>query len=111
MKRRLAHFLVVGVPGLCFVIAGVLNGEYPVVALGGVLVITAIYGLNRQGVDMLGGDEQKRQHRSFVFAGIIGVSFAIAGFIGHSYWMATAGTVILIGSILRLYGSALTNRR
>lgn len=28
MKRALIHFLVVGVPGLCFVVAGVLNDEY-----------------------------------------------------------------------------------
>jgi hypothetical protein len=102
MKSMLAYFLVVGVPGLFFVIAGVLNDEYPVVALGGVLVIGSAYGLSRKHVAMLGS----AQRRSFVLAGIIGASFAIAGFIEHSYLLATAGTVVSIGALLRLYGKA-----
>jgi hypothetical protein len=45
----------------------------------------------------------KQQRRSFVLAGVIGASFAIRGFLGHGYWLAAAGTVILIGALLQLY--------
>ncbi len=107
MKRMLMHFLVVGVPGLCFLIAGVLNDEYPAAALGGILVIGSIYGLSQDRVVMVGNSDQKRQRRSFVLAGIIGASFATTGFASHRYLLAAAGTVILIGAFLRLYGRAL----
>lgn len=108
MKRLLAHFLVVGVPGLCFVIVGLLSDEYPAAALGGILIIGAVYGLTQKRVALMVGDsEQRRERRSFVVAGIIGASFATTGFVSHRYVLAAAGTVILIGAILRLYGRAL----
>jgi hypothetical protein len=107
MKRMLTHFLVVGVPGLCFVIAGVLTDEYPAAALGAVLLIGSVYGLVQKRVVSVGDSEQKRQRRSFVLAGIIGASFATTGVAGHRYVLAAAGTVILIGALLRLYGRAL----
>jgi hypothetical protein len=46
---------------------------------------------------------QQRQRLSFTLAGITGASFAITGFVSHGYWLATAGTVILSGALLRLY--------
>jgi uncharacterized membrane protein YfcA len=87
MKGRLTHFLVVGVPGLCFVIVGALNDEFPAIALGGILVIGSIYGLARKRVAVGNGD-QKRERRSFVLAGVIGASFVITGFASHSYLLA-----------------------
>ena len=102
MRGRLTHFLVVGVPGLCFVIVGALNDEYTAVVLGGVFVIGSVYELSRKRVSV-GNSDQKRQRRSFVLAGVIGASFAITGFVSHSYLLAAAGTVILIGSLLQLY--------
>jgi hypothetical protein len=110
MKRMLTHFLAVGVPGLCFVIAGVLNEEYPAAALGGVLVIGAVYGLSQGRVALVGDSDEKRQRRSFVLAGIIGASFATTGFASHRYLLAAAGTVIVIGALLRLYGRALAKQ-
>jgi hypothetical protein len=103
MKGMLTRFLVVGVPGLCFLIAGLLTDNYPAAALGGTLVIGSLYGLSRKRVAVVGNSDQTRQRRSFRLAGIIGASYAIAGFVGGRYWMAAAGTVILIGSLLRLY--------
>jgi hypothetical protein len=110
MKRVLVHLLVVGVPGLCFVIVGALNDEYPAIALGGFLVIEAVYVVGQGRVPTLGNGNQNQQRRSFVLAGIIGASFAIAGFVGHGYWLGAAGTVILIGALLRLYGRALVKQ-
>jgi hypothetical protein len=110
MKGMLMHFLVVGVPGLCFVIAGVLNDEYPAAALGGILVIGSVYGLSRKRVVMVGNSDQKRQRRSFALAGIIGASLATTGFASHHYLLGAAGTAILIGALLRLYGRALAKQ-
>jgi hypothetical protein len=110
MKGMLTRFLVLGVPGLCFVIAGALNDEYPAAALGGIFVIDAVYGLSRKRRVNVGNIDQKRQRRSFALAGVIGASFAIRGFVGHGYLLAAAGTVILIGSLLRLYSRALAKQ-
>jgi hypothetical protein len=110
MKGRV-HFLVVGVPGVCFVIAGALNAEYLAVALGGILVLGSVYGLSRGKVPMLGNNDQKRQRLSFLLAGIIGVSFAITGFVGHRYWLAAAGLVLFIGALLRFYGTVHSDAR
>jgi hypothetical protein len=110
MKDVRTHFLVVGVPGLCFVIAGVLSDEYPAAALGVILVMGAVYGLSRGRVAMVGSSDEKRQRRSFLLAGIIGASFAITGFASHRYLLAVAGSVILIGALLRLYGGALAKQ-
>jgi hypothetical protein len=104
MSGTIARFVVVGVPGLCFVIAGVLNHEYPAAALGVVLVIDSVHGHSGKHMTMVGSSDQRRQRRSFVLAGIIGASFAIAGFASHSYLLAAAAMVIFIGSLLRLYG-------
>jgi hypothetical protein len=101
MKGVLTRFLVVGVPGFCFVIAGVLNAEYPAAILGGILITDAVYGLSRKRV--VGNSDQKRERRSFILAGIIGASLAITGFVSHGYWLGTGGTVIFIGSLLQLY--------
>jgi hypothetical protein len=65
------RFLTVGVPDLCFVIAGALNDEHPLIALGGILVIDSVYGLSRKHGVMVGNIDQKRQHRSFALAGVI----------------------------------------
>jgi hypothetical protein len=108
MNGTLIRLLVVGVPGLCFVIAGVLNADYPAAALGGFLVIDLVYGLSRKRGDMVGNIDVKRQRRAFALAGVIGASFAITGFAGHGYLVAAAGTVIFIGSLLRLYAKAFT---
>ena len=54
--------------------------------------------------------DQKRQRRSFALAGVIGASFAIRGFVSHGYSLAAAGTVILTGALLRLYGRAFTQQ-
>lgn len=102
MKVKLTRFLIVGVPGLCFVIVGALNNEYAAVVLGGILIIGSFYELSGKRV-ALGNSEQKRQRRSFALAGVIGVSFAITGFVSHSYVLAAAGAVILIGALLQLY--------
>lgn len=110
MKLVLVRFLVVAVPGLCFVIAGTLSDQYPVVALGGFFVIDAIYGLSRKRTVILGKSDQKRQRLSFVLAGIIGASSTVSAILEHTYWLAAVGIVILIGALLRLYGNGLTNR-
>jgi hypothetical protein len=103
MKGMITRFLVLGVPGLCFVIAGALNNEYPLIALGGILVIDSAYGLSRKRGVMAGNFDQRRQRRSFALAGVIGASFAIRGFVSHGYLLAAAGTVIFVGSLLRLH--------
>lgn len=102
MKRMLTRLLVVGVPGLCFVIVGALNGEYAAVALGGILVIGLVYELSRKRV-AVGNSDEKRQRRSFALSGVIGASFAVRGFVGHSYGLGAVGTFILIGALLQLY--------
>jgi uncharacterized membrane protein YfcA len=106
MKDRLREALLVGVPGLCFVIGGALNDEYSVVALGGILVIASVYGFTRRRVVKVASTDEKRQRRSFVLAGVIGASFAVTGFVSHSYVLAAAGAVILIGSLLQLHRTA-----
>jgi hypothetical protein len=111
MKSILARFLVLGVPGLCFIIAGALNDEYPVIALGGILVIDSVYGLSRKRGVMVGNIDQRRQRRSFALAGVIGASFAIRGFVSHGYLLAAAGSVILIGSLVQLHRTTLNNGR
>jgi hypothetical protein len=72
MKGMLTRFLVVGVPGLCFLVAGLLDDDYSPAALGGILVIGWVYGLSRKRVAMVGSSDQMRQRCSFVLAGIIG---------------------------------------
>lgn len=103
MKGVLARFLVLGVPGLCVVIVGALSDAYPVIAVGGIILIDAVYGLSRNRGVKVDDTDQKRQRRSFILASVIGTSFAITGFVGHSYWLGVVGTVILIGSLLQLY--------
>jgi hypothetical protein len=103
MKRTFTYFLVVGVPGLCFLIAGAVNHEYPVAVLGGALVIAAVYRLSRKQVTMAPASDHKRPRLSLVLAGIIGVSFAVSGFASHQYWLAAVGVFILIGSVLQLH--------
>lgn len=96
------RFLLVGVPGLCFVILGALDAEYPAGGLGGILVIGSVYEFSRKRVAVRMSD-QAEQRRSVVLAGIIGVSFAIAGFVSHGYLLGAAGIVLLTGALLRLY--------
>lgn len=102
MKRRLMPLLIVGVPGMCFLIAGIVSHEYPIAVLGGVMITVFVYGLSRQQITMPASDH-KRSRLSFGLAGIIGMSLAINGFVGHQYWLVAAGVVILIGSLLQLY--------
>ncbi len=104
------HFLVVGVPGLCFLVAGVVNHEYQVAVLGGVLVIVSAYQLSRKRVAVVPTSDQKRQRLSFVIAGIIGASLAINGFASPRYWLAAVGIAMLTGSILQLYRTTLGDR-
>ncbi len=103
MIRKPTHFLVVGVPGVCFVIAGTLNHEYPVIAFGGILVIGFVYGLSRKRMPVLANSVQKQQRYSFALAGVIGASLAITGFVGHGYWLGAAGVTIFIGALLRMF--------
>jgi len=103
MKGTVTRSLVVGLPGLCFVIAGAITGAYPILALGGILVGESVYELSRKRAATVGARDQKRQRRSFVLAGVIGASFAITGFAGKNYLLAAGGTVLLIGSLLQLY--------
>jgi hypothetical protein len=111
MKRTLAYLLVVGVPGLCFVIGGALSAEYQVAAFGGVLVIGTVYALSRKRVPMVYDNHQKQRRRSFAMAGIFGASIAAVEFTGHRYLMATVGIALLIGALLRLYGSRTLAKR
>jgi hypothetical protein len=111
MKGTLIRFLVVGVPGLCFLIAGAVNHEYPVGVLGGVLIIVSIYGLSQKRVAMRPTSDQKRQRLSFGVAGIISASLAVNGFASPRYWLAAVGIVILIGSLLQLYRTTLSDGR
>ncbi|MGE5700874.1 MAG: hypothetical protein ACM3VU_00510 [Arthrospira platensis] len=107
--KNILTYLLVGVPGLCFLIGGALNGEYAGAALGGILVIESLYGLSRKRAVMVGNGNQMRQRRSFVLAGIIGASFAITGIASHRYLLATAGTVLLIGSLVQLHRMTFDN--
>lgn len=107
MKRTLANPLIVCVPGLGFVIGGALDDEYTVVALGGILVVGSIYELIRKRVTVVGSSDRRRQRRSLILAGIIGASFAVSGVVGDRYLLAAAGIVILVGALLRVYGSRL----
>jgi hypothetical protein len=111
MKGTLMYPLVVGVPGLCFLIAGAVNHEYPVAVLGGVMVIIFVYGLSRKRPAMVPTNDQKQQRLSFVLAGIIGVSLAINGFASSRYWLAAVGTALVTGSFLQLYRTRLSDRR
>jgi len=104
------YFLVVGVPGLCFLIAGGLSAEYPAAAVGGALFIGSVYELSRKRVPTVWARDQQRQRLSFVLAGVIGMSLAVTGFFGHGYWQAAAGTVLLIGALLRLQKDGLASR-
>ena len=99
MKSTLTYLLVLGVTGLCFVIAGTLDHEYSVVAFGGALLIGSFYVLIRKHFDDI---YQKQERWSLVCAGIISASFAITGFAGHRYLLAGAGIVMLIAALLRL---------
>ena len=107
MKRTLARFLSGAVPGACFLVAGILDNEYAISVLGGVLLIGSIYGLARGHMTNVGASDEKRQRRSLVFAGVIGVSLAVVGFINYRYVLASGGTVISIGSLMRLYWASL----
>jgi hypothetical protein len=109
MKRTLIPFLIVGVPGMCFLIAGMVSHEYPIAVLGGVMIIVFVYGLSRQQITMVPASDHKRSRLSFGLAGIIGMSLAINGFVGHQYWLVAAGVVILIGSLLQLYRTTLSD--
>ncbi len=102
-RRTLISLLAVGVPGLCLLIGGTVDHEYPAAFLGGAMVILLIYRLNRKAVAVAHVGDQNGQRRSFVLGGIIGLSLAVSGFVSHGYWMAAAGTVISIGALLQLY--------
>jgi hypothetical protein len=108
MKRALLRILFVGVPGACFLIAGIVTKEYPAAGLGGALIIGCVYELGWKPATV--DRDRKQQRRSFALAGVIGASLAISGFGRHGYWLGAAGTVIFIGSLLRLYGSAFTRK-
>ena len=111
MRPKLIYFLAVGVPGLCFLVAGFVNREYTVAALGGILVIVFVYGLSQKSMAVDLASDQKRQRLSLVLAGIIGASLAVSGFASPRYWLAAVGIVILIGSLFRLYRATLSNGR
>jgi hypothetical protein len=104
MKRTLLRILFVGVPGTCFLTAGIVTKEYPAAGLGCALVIGCVYELGRKSPV---NRDRKQRRRSFALAGVIGASFAISGFGSHEYWLGAAGTVIFIGALLRLYGRTL----
>jgi hypothetical protein len=107
VNSTLIRLLVLGVPGFCFVAIGALNDEYPFIALGGILVIDALYGVNqKRGIIR----DQSRERRSFVIPALIGGGLAISGFASHSYVVAAAGTAILVGALLRLSGRSLAKR-
>lgn len=103
MRRSLISFLVVGLPGLCLLVGGAVSHEYPVAALGGALVIVAVYMLSRQMQRRASANDYKRERLSFVLAGIIGASLAVSGFLSDGSWVGAAGVIILIGSLLQLY--------
>jgi hypothetical protein len=103
MRSRLVYFLLVGVLGLSFLVAGFVNREYAVAVMGGVLILALAYGLSQKQVMMGPANDQKQQRLSFGLAGIIGASLAVNGFASPRYWLAAAGVVILIGSFLQFY--------
>ena len=109
--RTLISVLAVGVPGLCLLIGGAVDHEYLPALLGGVMVILVIYGLGQRRTAFANVNDQKKQRRSFVLGGIIGLSFAISGFVSHSYWLAAAGTFISIGALLQLYRTGFSGGR
>jgi len=111
MKRTLVHFLVVGVPGLCFLIIGAVNHERLIAFLGGALVIVFVYGVSRKGIRTAPTGDPRTSRLSFIVAGIIGVSLAVKGFAGPSYWVAAVGLVLVIGSLLQLYRTMVDGRR
>jgi len=103
MRRTLISFLVVGVPGLCLLIGGAVSHEYPVAALGGVLVGASVYQLGRRQVPRVSEGDLKKRRLSFSLAGITGGSLAIVGFASHRYWLAGVDVAILVGALLQLY--------
>jgi hypothetical protein len=107
---RLVSFLAIGVPGLCFLVVGTLNREYPTAILGGVLIMIAAYRMGIKQMPRTPPDDYKRQRLSFGLGGIIGASLAINGFVSDGNWVGVAGVVILIGSLLQLYRTRLSNR-
>ncbi len=111
MRGTRVYLLVVGIPGLCLLIAGAVSHEYLVVVLGGVLVIVAADRLNRKQTRRASASDYKKQRLSFGLAGVIGASLAITGFVSDGNWVGMAGVVILIGSLLQLYRTRLSSGR
>lgn len=111
MKDTHVYFLIVGVPGLFFLIAGAVSHEYLVAALGGVLVIVSADRFNRKQAPRTPLGNYKKHRLSFGLASVIGASLAITGFVSDGIWIGMAGVVILIGSLLQLYRTILSNGR
>lgn len=105
MKRALLRILFVGVPGVCFLIAGLVTKEYPAAGFGGALIVGCVYELAHKSAIV--DHDRKQQRRSSALVGVIGASLAISGFLSHGYWLGAAGTAIFIGALLRLYGRGL----
>jgi hypothetical protein len=102
MEKKRVKSLIVGVPGSLFLIAGIVNRDYVVAVLGGVMVIVFGYAFIRRRM-VFGPGDHAHERLSLVLAGVIGVSLTVNGFASSRFWLAAAGVVLVIGALVRLY--------
>jgi hypothetical protein len=74
--------LVLGTLGVAFAAVGGVCDEIPFLVLGSILILEGIYALCRKHATMTADRERQQERRSFVFAGVIGASFATAVHLG-----------------------------
>lgn len=102
MSRRLAaHLAVVGLPGVGFVIAGALSGEYPLVAGGCFLMVVAGYHLARQSPPSPANRRGTWNYRlRLVSAIVVGIALILAGFTEHHAWLVALGCLDLVAPLV-----------
>jgi hypothetical protein len=108
MNRTLSRILLIGVPGVGFVVAGAAIHEYGVLVAGGAMVGLLAYTVIREGLGAPPARENRQSWVSFSLASMIGVGIMIDGVTGGQYWLVVIGGALVIGSLLQLCRALLT---